>query len=97
MTRHIVMFRFLGTEQERKQIAADFRNALVKLPQQIGCLKAIQVGINENPSEHWDLTLIADADTPEDIAAYSAHPAHMAAVEIIKGHKADRACVDYTI
>lgn len=97
MTRHVVTFRFLGTPEERRQIATRFRDALVALPAEIECLKAIQVGINENPAEQWDLTLIADADSPEDIAAYSAHPAHLAAVEIIKGHKADRACVDYTI
>lgn len=97
MTRHVVTFRFLGTPAERKRIAHRFRNALISLPEQIECLKAIQVGINENPDEDWDLTLIADAETPADIAAYSAHPAHLAAVEIIKGHKADRACVDFTI
>lgn len=97
MTRHVVTFRFLGTPEERKQIARDFREALIALPEKIECLKAIEVGINENPAEQWDLTLIADAASPEDIAAYSAHPAHLAAVEIIKGHKADRACVDYTI
>lgn len=97
MTRHVVTFQFLGNKEERLAVARAFRDALVALPEQIECLKAIEVGINENPKEEWDLTLIADADSPEDIAAYSAHPAHLAAVEIIKGHKANRACVDYTI
>ncbi len=97
MVRHIVTFRFTGTPSQRKTVAQSFRDALVALPAQIPQLKSIEVGINEKPSETWDFVLIAEAETLADIAAYSAHPAHLAAVQIIAGHKADRACVDYTI
>ena len=31
----------------------------------------------------WDLVLTATADSLEDVAIYSAHPAHVAAVQII--------------
>ena len=97
MIRHIVTFQFSGTPSERTEVAQDFKEALLALPAQIAELKSMEVGINENPAETWDLTLIAEAETMEDVAKYSAHPAHLAAVEIIAGHKAQRACVDYTI
>lgn len=97
MVRHIVSFQFTGTPSERRAVAEQFRNALMALPSQIEQLKSIEVGINENPAELWDLTLIAEAETLEDVAIYSAHPAHKAAVAIIADHKANRACVDYTI
>ena len=72
MVRHVVTFQFSGSSEVRRTVAASFRDALLALPAQIPQLKKIEVGINENPAENWDLVLIA-------------------------GHKAARACVDYTI
>ncbi len=97
MVKHIVIFRFTGTPAERQAVAAEFRDALVKLPAIIPQLKSIEVGINVNPAEADDLVLTATADSLEDVAAYSAHPAHQAAVALIAGHKGSRACVDYFI
>lgn len=97
MVKHIVTFRLDGTAEERTALAARFKEALEALPAVIPQLHTIEVGININPAEKWDLTLTATADSLEDVAAYSAHPAHVAAVAIIAGHKADRACVDYVV
>lgn len=97
MVKHIVTFQFKGTPAERRAVAEAFRDALVALPDQIEQLKSIEVGINENPAEAWDLVLTAQAETLEDVAIYSAHPAHQAAVALIADHKAARACVDYTV
>lgn len=97
MVKHVVTFRFTSSAETRLAVAQQFRDALVELPSQIEELKSIEVGINVNPAEQWDLVLTAMAETLEDVAIYSAHPAHKAAVAIIAEHKADRACVDYTI
>lgn len=97
MVKHVVMFRFKGSPEERKQVAKRFMEALVQLPDDIPQLKSIEVGININPAETWDLVLTATADSLEDVAIYSAHPAHQAAVAIIAPYKEDRACVDYEI
>ncbi|MDE6226392.1 MAG: Dabb family protein [Muribaculaceae bacterium] len=96
MVKHIVTFKFKGTPEERKEVAQKFADALVKLPEQIEELFSIEVGINENPAESWDLVLTATASSLEDVAKYSAHPAHVAAVQIIAPYKEERACVDYT-
>lgn len=97
MVKHIVMFKFSGTDEERLAVATKFRDALVALPSQIEQLRSIEVGINVNPSETWDLVLTAVADTLADVAVYSAHPAHVAAVALIADHKESRACVDYEV
>lgn len=97
MVKHVVTFKFKGTDEESRECAAKFAEALIALPAQIDELKSIEVGINENPSETWDLVLTATADTLEDVAKYSAHPAHIAAVQIIAPYKEARACVDYTV
>lgn len=97
MVKHIVMFKFKGSPEEKKEIAKRFAEALVQLPDDIPQLKSIEVGLNLNPAETWDLVLTATAETLEDVAIYSAHPSHKAAVSIIAPYKEDRACVDYSI
>ena len=95
MIKHIVTFKFKGSPEEKAEVAKKFSDALKKLPDEISQLKSIEVGLNINPAESWDLVLTAVADTLEDVAIYSAHPAHQAAVAIIAPYKLDRACVDY--
>lgn len=97
MIKHVVMLKFKGSPEEKKDIATRFMEALIQLPCEIPQLKSIDVGLNMNPSESWDLVLTATADSLEDVAIYSAHPAHQAAVAIIAPYKEDRACVDYEI
>lgn len=97
MIKHIVSFKFKGTPDEKKELATKFAEALNQLPCEIPQLKSIEVGINMNPAETWDLVLTATADSLEDIAIYSAHPAHQAAVAIIAPFKEERACVDYQV
>ena len=91
------MFKFKGSCEEKKKVAEDFSKALVQLPDDIPQLKSIEVGININSAESWDMVLTATAETMEDVAIYSAHPSHQAAVSIIAPYKVDRACVDYFI
>ena len=95
MVKHIVTFKLTGTPEERKEVALKFKNALLELPAVIDVLKSIEVGINENPAECWDVVLTATIDTMADVETYAKHPAHVAAAALLAGHKADRACVDY--
>lgn len=95
MVKHIVTFKLTGTDEERRTIASEFKNALLKLPQVIEPLQSMEVGINENPAESWDVVLTAVVPTMEDVEVYAKHPAHIAAASLLAGHKADRACVDY--
>ena len=97
MVKHVVTFKFKGSDEERKAVASKVADALIALPDEIEELISMEVGINENPAETWDLVLTATAASLEDVAKYSAHPAHVAAVQIIAPYKEDRACVDYTI
>lgn len=96
MVKHIVTFKFKGKAEERQDVARRFMEALIQLPDEIEELISMEVGINENPAESWDLVLTATAASLDDVAKYSAHPAHMAAVKIIAPYKEERACVDYT-
>ena len=97
MTKHIVTFQLTGTEQERLEIAQRFKTALEALPEQIDVLQSIEVGINENPAEQWDVVLTAIVPSLSDVEIYAKHPAHVAAAALLAGHKANRACVDYNL
>lgn len=55
----------------------------------------MEVGINANPAESWDVVLTAVVPAMADVEVYAKHPAHVAAASLLAGHKADRACVDY--
>ena len=76
-------------------MALRFKAALEALPGQIDVLESIEVGINENPNETWDVVLTAIVPTMADVETYAKHPAHVAAAGLLAGHKDMRACVDY--
>lgn len=95
MVKHIVMFKLQGTDQVRRDAALRFKVALDALPEQIDVLQSIEVALNENPAEEWDVVLTAIVPTMADVATYAQHPAHVAAAAIIKDVKQARACVDY--
>ncbi|WP_297058870.1 Dabb family protein [uncultured Duncaniella sp.] len=95
MVRHIVTFKLSGSPEERRMVAERFRDALLALPEKIDVLKSMEVGINENPSEEWDVVLAAVVPDMQSVEVYAKHPAHVAAASLIAGHKEARACVDY--
>ncbi len=95
MVKHIVTFKLTGTAEERLAVANQFKDALLALPEKIEVLRSIEVGVNENPAEDWDVVLTAVVDTMDDVSVYAKHPAHVAAAGILAGHKEARACVDY--
>ncbi len=95
MVKHIVSFKLSGTDAQRLETARRFKDALMALPEQISVLESMEVGINENPSEDWDVVLTAIVPTMADVEVYAKHPAHVAAAAIIAPQKQARACVDY--
>lgn len=95
MVKHIVMFKLKGDEDTRRKVAEQFRDALLALPAQIDVLESMEVGINENPAEEWDVVLTAVVPTMADVETYAKHPAHVAAAGLLAGHKEARGCVDY--
>ena len=95
MVKHIVTFKLKGDEATRRNAARRFAEALLALPEKIEVLKAMEVGINENPAEDWDVVLTATLPTMADVDVYAKHPDHVAAASIIAPLKEARACVDY--
>ena len=89
------MFKLKGSGEERRRVASAFRDALLQLPGQIPGLRSIEVGLNDNPAESWDVVLTAVVDKMTDVEVYAKHPAHVAAASLLGANKELRACVDY--
>lgn len=97
MVKHIVTFKLSGTPEERRAVASKFKEALEKLPAIIEPLQSIEVGLNANPAEDWDVVLTAVVPTMADVEVYAKHPAHVAAAGLLGANKEARACVDYEV
>ena len=98
MVKHIVLFKFkkTGDIASVKAVMQEFKSALEALKDKIPFLRFIEVGINENPKEDFDMCLVTEFESMEDLANYAVHPDHGAATRIIKDIKEGRACVDDT-
>ena len=97
MVKHIVMFKLKGSDEERRNLALKFKAAIDALPEKIDVLRAVETGVNGNPSEQFDVVLTATVDTMADVAVYAKHPDHVAAAGLLAGHVDIRACVDYEL
>ncbi len=97
MIKHVVLFKFKSdlqeTEKAEKLIA--IKASLEQLRNSIDELLFIEVGINSNPSETYDLALISEFQTWDDLKAYVVHPEHQKVGAIIRQILDQRACVDY--
>ncbi|MDE6207000.1 MAG: Dabb family protein [Muribaculaceae bacterium] len=95
MIVHNVMFRLEG--ERAHELAVDFKAAIERLPSVIAELDSVSVRLDDGAiAGNWTLILVARCADEAALAAYSAHPAHLDCVAIIKPAIAARACVDYT-
>lgn len=97
--RHIVSWKLSGeTREDRDAQAAEIRAALEPLTELVPSVRALAVHRNELfDGDNYDVTLIADFDDAEGLAAYATHPDHLAAGAIIKSHAAGRVAVDFSL
>ncbi len=96
MIRHIVLFKMKAFENEalKQQKLTEIKNALEALQTAIPELKLIKAGININPLEQYDLSLLTEFDTMDDLQTYATHPKHVAVGKTIREVLESRACVD---
>lgn len=99
MIRHIVSWKLSATDEPgRASAAAEITAALSALPQSIAEIRSLTVGRNiAHPDKNFDLVLIVDVDSLDDLGAYQVHPAHISAGGVIGPRVSARACVDFEV
>jgi hypothetical protein len=96
LIEHIVMWRF--KPENKAQNMARLQQMLEALPESIPWLRSLSVGAHAHPTAPgWDMALVIRVDSWDDLAAYTAHPAHKAVSDFCKGIREDRAVVDRMI
>lgn len=97
MVKHIVLFKLKDNVSvaEKLVVMNKFKAAIEALPAKISVIRKIEVGLNINPDETWNIALNSEFDTLEDVKFYATHPDHVVAGKILAETKESRACVDY--
>jgi len=99
MIKHIVMWKLAETAESAhkatnaKLMKKMLENLKLKIPEVV----TVEVGINSNREESWDVVLTTEFKSMEDLNRYQAHPAHEEVVEFVKKVRVDRAAVDYEV
>jgi len=94
MLVHIVMFQF---KDENKEANLErVKGMLEALPEKIGTLKSMEVGIDISRSERsFDMVLVSTFDDQAGLDVYAPHPAHQEVVSVIKEVTLLSKVVDY--
>ena len=79
----------------RQSASADFKQGIEALPEVIVVIRQVQVGLNINSDEKWDICLDSTFDCLDDVRTYANHPAHKAVGKALMQYIAERACVDF--
>ncbi|GAB2454212.1 hypothetical protein HD599_002930 [Conyzicola lurida] len=97
MIRHIVSWKLNGADAAaRAEQAATISATLAALPAVIPQILSLQVGTNvAYPENNWDVVLVADYESLEDLEAYQVHPDHVAATHVIRPLVELRSAVDF--
>lgn len=97
MIKHIVLFKLKSFDcpADKEKIMNDFKQAIEQLVGKIEGIVSLEVGLNSNPVEDYDIALVSSFATMDDLNFYAKHPLHVAAGAILKDAKESRACVDY--
>jgi hypothetical protein len=95
------MFEFLDEAEGRTRAenVAITKAMLEALPEKIDWIRASTVELNspDAPEGNWDLILISDFDSFEDLERYRVHPDHVAVGTFMKPVRRSRSCVDFEI
>lgn len=99
MIRHIVMFQFKSEAdgRSREENVLMTKAMLEALPEKIDWIRysAVQINAAGADATNYDLVLISDFDSLEDLARYQTHPDHVAVGAFMRPLRLSRACVDF--
>jgi hypothetical protein len=96
--RHVVSWKLASTEEgERAEHAAGIKRGLESLPAVIPQIRSLEVGVSAAPGDDFDVVLISDFDSMDDVHAYQVHPAHQEVAAYIRSVVAGRAAVDFEV
>jgi hypothetical protein len=93
MVRHIVFFKLPDNSSEKIK---ELKDMLLGMKGEVEVLVDLEVGVNFSQSPRaYDLALITDFKSRDDLKTYSTHPKHLPIVEFIKKSSIETKVVDF--
>ncbi len=93
MIRHIVFFKLKDNSKANKQ---QIKDVILPLKEKIDVIKFYQVGINfSNEERAYDLALVSDFDSVDDLESYAVHPEHLKIISQLKNEGVTTKVVDF--
>lgn len=100
MVKHIICLKLkdFAEGNPKSENAKLAKEKLLVLKEKIDVIKYIEVGTNDPKAstDNFDIVLITEFDSFEDLNTYQKHPEHVKTSDFIKKIKDVRACVDFT-
>ncbi len=100
MIKHIVMWRLKEKARgaTKEDNAWTMKARLEALPEAIPEIRRLEVGLNIKDSERAaDVVLYSEFDSPEALATYIQHPAHLEVVALVREIVGETRAVDYEL
>ncbi len=93
MIKHVVFFKLQSNSDDGCKV---LKNKLEAMKGKIELLKGIEVGIDTNRSDRaWDVCLITEFNSREDLKSYASNPVHLEVIKYIKSNNIITSVVDY--
>jgi len=94
MIRHIVFFKLIDNSLENKK---RLQKIIFSLEKKINVIKFYQVGINFSLEDRaYDIALVSDFDTEDDLKSYALHPEHLKIISSLKAEGVTTKVVDFS-
>ena len=99
MIRHIVSWKLKDADEATRSAAfAEISAALSALPASLPQIRSLTVARNiAYPDKNYEVVLVADFASLEDLDTYQVSPQHVAAAAVVGKHVTARACVDFEV
>lgn len=95
MIKHIVFFRFSDKAGNLERLPV-IKSKIEALKNSISEIEHLEAGMNiSDRPQAFDLALISDFRSEEDLEKYRVHPDHQALLEFLKNYEYEVAVVDY--
>jgi len=98
MIRHIIMFKFqeVKDDDERLEKAERMRTSFGPLRNVINVVESYEVVFNQKKTDFsYDVAIISDFISWENLETYIKHPEHQQAILACKDIKKEKAVIDY--
>ncbi|MEG1616474.1 MAG: Dabb family protein [Bacteroidales bacterium] len=97
MIKHVLLFKLreMETPELKMEIMLEIKTRLEGLKAVIPAIHSIEVGINANPKESYDIALISEHQDWDALATYRDDPHHVAVAQFIAQYREERACADF--